>query len=158
MISAASGVPPGCVQTYPRANGAHVNDVELPGEVRKTLVDVIQFKCAIWGWVVYSTWGKVDSHYSSVGKFQSHCYCPVKSSQDQWRNDKLQLYTSFQFQNLRERVKTWPLNGKVNLPRSNIALCTPGAGDNAARTCSFAAYKPPTPNSCVKCCLSLETS
>ena len=59
-----------------------MNDVELAVEVRETSIDVIQFKCAIWGWVVYSTWGKIDGDYSGVGKLESHCDCPVKIKSD----------------------------------------------------------------------------
>lgn len=59
-----------------------MNDIELAVKVRETSIDVIQFKCAIWGWVIYGTWGKIDGDYSGVGKLESHCYCPVKIKPD----------------------------------------------------------------------------
>ena len=83
-----------------------MNDVELSVEVRKTSIDVIQFKCAIRGWIVDSTWGKIDGHYSSVGELQRHCYCPVNSSEGQRREWQYStVYTSSRYQNLRESVK-----------------------------------------------------
>jgi hypothetical protein len=54
-----------------------VDDVELTVEVGETAVDVIEFKRAVWRWVVDCARREIDRDYAGMRELERHRYRPA---------------------------------------------------------------------------------